>query len=255
MNEIQKKEFSDLIHVMAENGLTEHAVLIGSWAEFTYVESGILPGYDYGPRTRDIDLLIKNMRLPRDKVNIYELAEKAHFTPSEPDYISESVKFYSPSGELEVEFLIGQKGAGKQNYYDTNFGIKAEALRHTEIALSNIMKCSVFGVSVLVPTPEAYVVGKAVINYDRKPNKKEKDAATIIRMWPFLDKSEVNRIVSTLTKSEHKHYMEFMTEHKKEISSLENIIDDPYLRAKNRTNEERFASFSHNYKEGNRTHQ
>ena len=244
MNEIQKMEFSELIHILSEHGVTEYAVLIGSWAEFSYVMAGVLPGYEYGPKTRDIDLLICNMHLPREKINMFELAEKAHFTPSEPDYMTESVKFFSRSGELEVEFLIGQKGAGTQNYYDTNFGVKAEALRHTEITLSNIMKCNVFGVDLLVPTPEAYVVGKAVINYDRKEGKKEKDADTIIRMWPFLNKDEVGRIVSTLSKNERKHYMEFMNSHKSEMLSsaeISNILQP--AKVKQIANKERLAAF------------
>ena len=42
----QKKQLLRLLKLFSDNGFSEHLVLIGSWAEYLYMEAGILPDYE-----------------------------------------------------------------------------------------------------------------------------------------------------------------------------------------------------------------
>ena len=65
MNDMQYKDFWAFIKLLNDNQLLDHIILIGSWAEYVYAQSGILQGYSANLRTLDIDFLIKNMRIPQ----------------------------------------------------------------------------------------------------------------------------------------------------------------------------------------------
>ena len=57
--EKQYIEFWKFIGILHQADLLRHLILIGSWAEYIYAQSGILPGYDANLRTLDVDFLIQ----------------------------------------------------------------------------------------------------------------------------------------------------------------------------------------------------
>lgn len=42
---IQQKEFSRFIKLLNDNECLEHVILVGSWAEYVYQETGVLTGF------------------------------------------------------------------------------------------------------------------------------------------------------------------------------------------------------------------
>lgn len=103
-----EKQLISLLKLFDDNGYAEHLVLIGSWAEYMYMATGLLPDYEAIIRTLDIDFLVKNMRKPIPAVNIAVLAKEEGFYIEE-DRLTGVTKLLSREG-LEVEFLIAQKG-------------------------------------------------------------------------------------------------------------------------------------------------
>lgn len=51
---IQYRGFWKFIKLLYDHGLLEHVVVIGSWAEYLYAQSGMLPGFSANLRTLDI---------------------------------------------------------------------------------------------------------------------------------------------------------------------------------------------------------
>lgn len=199
MTSIQQKEFLGFITLLNENGLLPHVVLVGSWAEYLYQHGNVLDGFISTAKTLDIDFLIRNRHRPTPMVDVVSLASKNGYTV-DFDYMEGTTKLYTPQN-LEIEFLSPQYGAGDTRVIPTNLGIKAQALRHMDIILTNTMTVSFHGMGILVPAPEAYVVHKIIINPTRK-NKQEKDRTAIRNLWPFLHKETLQMIINTLTKKE-----------------------------------------------------
>lgn len=196
---IQQKEFIRFLKLLSDNDLLQHVVLIGSWAEFIYKETGILPGFDANIRTLDIDFLLKNLRKPMPPKNMVALAKDAGYMV-ESDLIDGTTRILDKEG-LEIEFLINKMGAGLEETLKTNLGVTAQALRHLGIINKNTMELDYLGFIITVPKPEAYAIHKIVINPERKA-KQEKDAEAVKNIWPYLDKEECNRIIESLSKKE-----------------------------------------------------
>lgn len=70
----QRRQLLKLLKMFSDNGFSEHLVLIGSWAEYFYMEAGILPDYAAEIRTLDVDFLVKNLKRPNPPVNIISLS-------------------------------------------------------------------------------------------------------------------------------------------------------------------------------------
>ena len=196
---IQEREFARFIKLLDASGCLEHVIIVGSWAEYIYRELGMLEGFDPIIRTLDIDFLVRNMRRPPEPVSLASAAKEAGYLV-ESDRLAGTTKIMDKSG-LEIEFLIGKMGAGVEPALKTNIGVTAQAVWHLDILSRNAVQVAYCGMTLFVPSPEAYAVHKMVINKDRKA-KREKDAAAILGIWPFLDMPEVARIISTLSKRE-----------------------------------------------------
>lgn len=203
----QYKDFWRFINLLHENDLLQHMVVIGSWAEYLYAQSGILPGFTANLRTLDIDFLIKNMRRPVKSVNITSLAKEAGYT-IDHDVMEGTTKIYTQD-LMEIEFIIEQKGKGDNPVIKTNLGVNAQALRHLSSLTNNSILIELFGFSITVPSPEAYVIHKIVINKDRGI-KSEKDIQAIISLLPFIDKEKFKEIFDHLTKKEQQEINNFM---------------------------------------------
>jgi len=188
MNDI-KKIFWETINVLGKNRVLEHIVLIGSWAEYIYEESGYLRNFEANLKTRDIDFLIKNINKPREGINIIEILEKEGFETS-IDYISGIFKFFKGK-DLEIEFIVREIGKGQAEPYDVpSFGIKAEGLRHIDLLLRNITIIKIKNIMITVPTPQAYLLQKIIINNQRK-NKTDKDYLGIENLLENIKSSDL----------------------------------------------------------------
>lgn len=204
---IQYKDFWRFISLLHENDLLQHLVVIGSWAEYLYAQSGILPGFTANLRTLDIDFLIKNMRRPIKSVNIASLAKEAGYI-IDYDVMEGTTKIYTPD-LMEIEFIIEQKGKGDNPVIKTNLGVNSQALRHLSSLKNNSIVIKLFDFSISVPSPEAYVTHKIVINKERGI-KAAKDKQAIIGLLPFIDKEKFKEICDHLTKKEQQEINNFL---------------------------------------------
>ena len=203
---IQQREFIKFIKLLDDNDLLSHVILIGSWAEYIYKETNMLPGFETNIKTLDIDFLLKNLRKPTPPQNLAALAKDAGYLV-ENDILDGTTKILDKEG-LEIEFLINKLGAGTEETMKTNLGVTAQALRHMDILIKNTVTASFLSFSITVPSPEAYAVHKMVINKDRK-DKQEKDILAVKGIWNYLDSTKLEDIVSTLSNNEKKEVENF----------------------------------------------
>ena len=210
MDNMNYQSFWKFIKLLHDNDLLQHVELIGSWCEYLYAQSGALKGFDANIRTLDIDFLVKNMRRPTKKVSLSAIASQSGYT-IDKDVLTGTTKIYTPD-LMEIEFLIEQKGAAKEPVLDTNIGVSAQALHHVSILKTYSMQIDMFGMSITVPTPEAYAIHKIIINGQRG-NKIEKDLRAIENILPYLDTEQMGVIIASLTKREKKIVEEYLETH------------------------------------------
>ena len=201
MKDANYQGFWRLLGLMHDAGALPHVLIIGSWAEYLYAQSGLLPGYVANLRTLDIDFLIRNQRKPRTMVNLPTAMREAGYVMME-DILTGTTKTFSPDG-LEVEFLIAQLGSGEQAVLPTHLGVKAQALSHLGMLRDHVRALSVLGLEVHVPSPEAYVLHKCVINAQRK-QKGEKDRQSILALLPHLEISSLKEVWRTLSRKQQR---------------------------------------------------
>lgn len=164
-----------------------------------FQETGLLPGFEADIRTLDIDFLVKNLRKPPSPKNVPALAREAGYLV-ESERLSGITKIYDQSG-LEMEFLLGKRGAGLETALKTNLGVVAQTLRHTDLLVHNAKEVNYLGMKVFVPTPEAYVIHKMIINGERG-SKQGKDRLAVLHLFPYLDAEQYRILVSSLSKKE-----------------------------------------------------
>lgn len=205
----QYNEFWNFIRLLHENDLLEHVIVVGSWAEYLYAQSGLLKGFEVNLRTLDIDFMIKNMRRPSKPQNFAAIIKDAGYT-IEHDVLENTTKVYTP-GLMEIEFLIAQKGSGESRVIRSNFGVNAQALRHMSVLSENVDNIEIFGLTISVPSPEAYVAQKIVINKERK-DKAEKDRLSIRSLYSYMKRDKFNEICSSMTEKEAKIINDFLLE-------------------------------------------
>ena len=206
MNE-QQGAFCRILDLIEDAGCMRHVILVGSWAEFVYRESGLIEGFAPNIRTLDVDFLIRNLRKPTPAANLSTMARERGYLV-ESDILNGTTRLFDTTG-LEVEFLIGKVGAGIEPALKTNVGVTAQTLRHMNILSGNSIELPCFEHMVRVPLPEAYAVHKMVINSQRR-GKREKDRRAVLQIWPYLDKKRVSVVMAGLTRKEIARVKEFM---------------------------------------------
>ena len=204
---MQRNEFVNCLRLLENAGCLEHVILVGSWAEYVFQETGLLERFEANIKTMDVDFLLKNQRLPRTPKNLPEAARAAGFLVDN-DVISGITRIYNKEG-LEIEFLLGKVGAGMEAALKTNLGVTAQTLRHMEVLKRHVCTVVFEGMTLSVPEPEAYALHKAIINHERG-RKQEKDLAAIRQLWPFLDQEVLQTTIASLTKKEQKTVFEFV---------------------------------------------
>lgn len=162
----QADAFERLLHMLDEHDWLQYFMVVGSWAEFLYSEASVLDDFQPYLRTMDIDLLVRNLRKPAQKVSVISVARDEGYVIGS-DYIDGVTKLYDDTG-LEVEFLIGQMGSGVYSALQTNVGVTAQALRHMDVMLRHPTIAAWRGMNVVVPLPEAYAAHKRLSIVDAK---------------------------------------------------------------------------------------
>jgi len=176
----QTETFHDILDVLHQIGLLPHLMLIGSWAEYAY-ESNYFSNFEANIQTRDIDFLLKNLHLPKDKLNLKKVLEEQDFI-AETDPLTGITKFFK-GGMLEIEFLARELGAGSSRpYHASGLGINVEGLRHMDLLLDNPIPCKINRLDVIVPAPHAYILHKLLINKNRRHEKQDKDIRSVIKL-------------------------------------------------------------------------
>lgn len=206
---------NDLISILDKEKLLGHLVIIGSWAEFLYDKMNIIDNFSATTKTMDIDFLIKNIRKPREKVNIIKLLEDNGFE-AQISRINNVTRFIK--GEFEVEFLAKSVGKRTSNTVEApSFGIEVEVMTHMGVMLKNTIEVVYNKKRIQLPSPEAFILGKMVINDRRKDDKKEKDKQAINNMLITIMDSdkhmdELSRIFLTLSLKEQKIVRKYLND-------------------------------------------
>lgn len=208
----QQKEFLKFIKLLSDNDVLNHIVLCGSWSEYIYAQCSILPDFEITLRTLDADFLVKNLRKPTKPVSLIPIVKEQGYT-FDVDVMNGTTKIFSPNG-LEIEFLIGQMGSGDAQTLKTNLGVNAQALRHLDVLSKHTVEADFLGMKIIVPIPEAYAIHKMVINEDRSISKKEKDANSVVNIFPYLNSEKCVEVYKRLTKKEQNRVKEFMNKYK-----------------------------------------
>ena len=206
------KAFDKAIEILSVAGALEHVAIIGSWAERLYSVCNVVPGFNFMPITRDLDVLVINMRRPSTPISLIEIAKNSGAIV-ESDRMTSSTRILI-DGAFEMEFLIAKRGAGLESSLKTNIGVTADSLRHLDILLNNLVAVEYGGVAVNVPVPEAYAIQKLVIHGDRmsqRSGKDIKDAEAVIGLWPLLDTEKLLSMNFQLTKKEIRRFEEALS--------------------------------------------
>jgi hypothetical protein len=210
MNKLQTRDFLKTVKLLHDNDCISNTIIVGSWAEYLYIETGVLPSYAASVSTLDLDVLVKNLKYPRQEVNLPELARAEGYL-IESERLTGITKLLLP-GSLEVEFLLSKRGAGNEKALKTNLGVTAQTLRHMELLLTNTIVVDYFGMSIEIPSPEAYVLHKMIINKDRK-QKAEKDRLAINEIFQHLDISKFTNLIETLSKRDKKEAQKYISQY------------------------------------------
>ena len=216
-----KEALVSVLSVLDKQGVLPHIILVGSWAEFLYGEASVLEEFASLGRTTDMDFLIKNLRQPKKKASIVEAMKKAGYAYNE-DSITGCSKFYKD--DLEIEFLICQRGNGVNPLPRTNLGVNAQEMTHMNVTAEHTIKVCYEGFDVCIPTPEAYVIQKMIIN-DRRGLKKGSDQEKISSILPHISIDELNNVFEGLTRNEKHNVEKFINEHVPEYSIKEGVIN------------------------------
>lgn len=205
-----ESEFLKFIGCLEESDSVNHVVIIGSWAEYLYYKTGLLPGFEPDMSTIDLDVLVKNLRLPRKERNLIGIANENGFTYEE-DYITGISRFFGRD-QFEVEFLIARRGKGTDKLPRTKLGVNAQQLSHLSMLAEFTAQVNIGGQNLYVPTPEAYVLHKMIIN-NKRGLKAEKDRGKIAQLLPFMEEEKWDEIQERLSKKERQLIKQFMEDY------------------------------------------
>lgn len=184
-----EKLFHDILKRLYSTGVLEDLILIGGWCLLVYKKyfnnAVMIPI----KKTQDVDFLIHNPPKIKHKVDIGKILKEFGFE----EVINRMTNFSKFSHtDLDVEFLMNQKGRGDHIYTEVKeLGVKAVKLRYLSLAETNTMKVDYEKIKLTVPEPAAYTLHKYIVSYRRlKQEKAKKDMETAKEMTDFLLTSE-----------------------------------------------------------------
>lgn len=216
---LYKENFVETLTILDGLNLLDHVILIGSWAEYLYEQCSVIDGFISTTKTMDIDFLVRNIRKPRERVNLVDAFQEKGY---ELSFRHTGVVTLIKDG-FEVEFLAKQIGKPEPVVDSPNFG-KLETLGHMSIIDANTRTVMYQGVSVIIPHPAAFVLHKMIINKDRKV-KQEKDANAVKNLVYALEEDDLMvkaflAIYETLTVKETKSVKAFSEKYSLDLTDL-----------------------------------
>jgi len=216
---LYKENFVETLTILDGLNLLDHVILIGSWAEYLYEQCSVIDGFISTTKTMDIDFLVRNIRKPRERVNLVDAFQEKGY---ELSFRHTGVVTLIKDG-FEVEFLAKQIGKPEPVVDSPNFG-KLETLGHMSIIDANTRTVVYQGVSVIIPHPAAFVLHKMIINKDRKV-KQEKDANAVKNLVYALEEDDLMvkaflAIYETLTVKETKSVKAFSEKYSLDLTDL-----------------------------------
>ncbi|WP_296559032.1 GSU2403 family nucleotidyltransferase fold protein [uncultured Acetobacterium sp.] len=125
---LYKENFVETLTILDGLNLLDHVILIGSWAEYLYEQCSVIDGFISTTKTMDIDFLVRNIRKPRERVNLVDAFQEKGY---ELSFRHTGVVTLIKDG-FEVEFLAKQIGKPEPVVDSPNFG-KLETLGHMSI--------------------------------------------------------------------------------------------------------------------------
>lgn len=181
---------SSTIDSLKESGNIDKVVLIGSWCEHFY--ENIFSDYTSNIRTKDNDYLIDRRMLTEDKEsgNLFLRAMRERGYEYTEDFHTSKTKLISIDRDEEIEFLIPLDRKNDRIEHIKDIGVNAEVLTHIDILKNNTMKVLYNDTELRIPTPEAYVLQKLIINDKRKEEKQEKDVSAVKRLLPEIQNDD-----------------------------------------------------------------
>lgn len=206
-----EESFIQIMGIIRQAGSIPDVVVIGSWAEFCYFNSGLL-GSNYYPliKTMDVDILIPSIPGPSGRGDIAKIAREAGFSYDE-DRISGSSRLYGPD-DFECEFLTPQRGDGHRKLPRSSCGVNAQQLTHLGILVQNVIYVDVRDFKIPVPSPEAYVVQKMLIN-ERRGFKALADRKKIENLLQFITIKDLMTTSECLTKKEKDMFTSYINKY------------------------------------------
>jgi len=207
------KILNEILNILNEEDLLDHMILIGSWAEFLFEELNIIENFSATTKTTDIDFLVPNINRPRKKVSLSRILKERGYE-SKTERLSKVNKFIKD--EFEIEFLARQIGKPTKQEDVPSLGIKVETLKHMNVIYKNVITVSYNNLKINIPSPEAFVISKMIINRDRSEAKKEKDKISINNL--IITMMDVEKNIEKLkklynedtTKKEKKYINEYI---------------------------------------------
>lgn len=210
--------FWKVIENFQQEKLLEHVMLIGSWTEFIYEQSGCLSGFMASSRTYDLDFLIRNKHKQfNPKKDLCALITDIGFSANFHQDGFIKFDYYEEGTSLYIEFLISDQRPTLEPRQLLQYGIVAEVLP-MDILVKHIIEVEINNYKLIVPSPSAYVLHKMIINSKRSFDKREKDQLAIentlsaIRLNLVLMR-ELQLIYEGLTKKEKRKIDEYTESH------------------------------------------
>ena len=216
----QEKEFWNILETFKTEGLLQHLMLIGSWAEYIY-QNFFESGFKANLRTTDVDFLYTNLRRPVGKsIDIIRALGDKGFVYSE-NRLSGVGKFVKDD-ILDIEFLIRVLGEGDpQHQRIPSIGVVGIGLRDVNMLVSYPLLLEVGGYTINVPEPEIYVLHKTLISSKRKKTeKREKDIQSVRSLIPHINKERMRVIFHKLPTKQQKVIKRVSDDNFLEISNV-----------------------------------
>jgi hypothetical protein len=216
--------FRRTIVKLGEVGVLSDIILIGSWCLYLYrtlfTDADTMPAI----RTVDLDFLVPNPPKIKHKVNIPKILEELGFV-EEFSHLSGNSKFMHP--DLEVEFIIPEKGRGKDGPHSIKeINIRAQGLRYVNVLQDYNMRILYEGTNVRVPEPSAFALHKLQVSNKRsRPDKKSKDLEAAVGLGEYLitrddQVTKMREIFSSLPAKWKKEILEIAKENSEGIYNI-----------------------------------
>ena len=129
----------DILTIYEDKGLLDNIILVGSWAEYFYED--YFDNYKSLMKTQDFDFFIHDDKSINKKINLVEEFDTIGFYP-------------------QIDYITSLKRTGESPIELKKLNINAESLPYFDITYAYNMKVDFNGISLTIPTPQAYVIQK-----------------------------------------------------------------------------------------------